>query len=326
MNEIVKTQYAIEPTITIRLDQNPAAVYIARLGTKNSRYSMRWCLNIAASILSNGDYDCLELDWARLKYQHLAALKSKLIGPNPTSKRSKPYGFGTVNMIISGVKGVIREGWKMGLIEDPDYLRIMAETSIRGESLPAGRAVSHNEIKLLFDVCRANGPVNGSRDLAMLAVMIGAGLRRTEVAELDLDDWKSEDQLLVVRQGKGRRAREVPIGTKVNRAIKAWVVHRGQDAGPLFLAVHKGDATRNCRLRPEGVYFMLERRSRQAGVDKVSPHDLRRTYITNLLSNGNDLASVAKLAGHKSVETTAIYDRRGLESLREAVESLDLPT
>jgi site-specific recombinase XerD len=79
------------------------------------------------------------------------------------------------------------------------------------------------------------------------------------------------------------------------------------------------------RIRPAGIYSILERRYIEAGIEKVSPHDCRRTYITNLLSNGNDLASVAKLAGHKSVETTVLYDRRGLESLREAAESLELP-
>jgi len=61
MNEIVQTQYAIEPTIEIRLDENPAAVFLAGLGTQNSRDGTRWCLNIAASILSNGEFDCLEL-------------------------------------------------------------------------------------------------------------------------------------------------------------------------------------------------------------------------------------------------------------------------
>jgi site-specific recombinase XerD len=100
---------------------------------------------------------------------------------------------------------------------------------------------------------------------------------------------------------------------------------RGKDEGPLFTKIHIGNVIYIERLKPAGIYSILERRCLEAEIDKVSPHDCRRTYITNLLANGNDLASVAKLAGHKSVETTAIYDRRGLESLREAAESLELP-
>jgi hypothetical protein len=70
MKELVKSeQYDIETRITIPLDQNPAAVYIARLVTHNSRYGMRWVLNLAASILSNGRHDCLSLDWANLRYE-----------------------------------------------------------------------------------------------------------------------------------------------------------------------------------------------------------------------------------------------------------------
>jgi len=325
MNEIVHVNKEIQTMITIPLDHNPAAVYLSRLTTENSRYGMRWCLNLAASILSSGQSDCLSLDWTKMRYQHLAALKSKLISPNPTPTKEKPYSVGTANMILSGVKGVIREAWKMGLIEDPDFLRITAEPNLRGESLPAGRALTKNEIKSLFQVCKSNGGVGGIRDTAILAVMLGAGLRRTEVADLGLEDWLSEDCVLVVRRGKGRRPREVPISKQVNRAISIWVDLRGKDEGPLFTKIHVGDVIYMGGLRPAAIYSILERRCIEAMIEKVSPHDCRRTYITNLLANGNDLASVAKLAGHRSVETTAIYDRRGLESLREAAESLELP-
>ena len=325
MSEIVNADKEIQTMITIPLDQNPAAVYLARLTTGNSRSGIRWVLNLAASILSNGQSDYLQLDWPKLRYPHIVALKAKLISPNPTPRREKPYSVGTTNLAICAVKGVMRESWKLGLISDSTHLRISAEKGLRGESLPAGRALTKNEIKSLFEVCRSNGGVGGIRDTAMLAVMLGAGLRRTEVADLDLEDWLSDDCVLVVRRGKGRRPREVPISKQVNRAISIWVDLRGKDEGPLFTQIHVGDLIYTDRLKPAAVYAILERRCIEAGIEKVSPHDCRRTYITNLLSNGNDLASVAKLAGHKSVETTVLYDRRGLESLREAAESLELP-
>jgi integrase len=315
----------IEPSINIPLDHNPAAVYVARLSTDNSRYGMRWVLNLAASILSGGQHDFLSLNWTNLKYQHLAALKSKLASTNPTTNREKPYAYSTINMIISGVKGVMKEAWKMELISDAVYLRIKAEEGLRGESLPAGRALTDGEVRALFQSCNRNGEVSGVRDTALLAVLLGAGLRRAELSDLDIDDWHNEDRLIVVRQGKGRRPREVPISTKVNQTIQKWIRLRGEEPGPLFTTIHVGDLIYMNRIRPAGIYSILERRYIEAGIEKVSPHDCRRTYITNLLSNGNDLASVAKLAGHKSVETTVLYDRRGLESLREAAESLELP-
>jgi integrase len=326
MNEVsLLEEKSIQPMITIAMDENPAPVYLARLTTENSRYGMRWCLSLGAEILSSGKYDCFELDWTKMKYQHFVALKSKLVSPNPTPRSKKPYSVGTTNMILSGVKGIIREAWKMGLVSDPDYLRISSESNVRGESLPAGRAITTNEVKRLFDIGRKNGGANGTRDSAILAVLLGAGLKRSEVADLDLNDWLVEDKLIIVQRGKGMKAREIPISTQVNSAIAAWVHLRGRDEGPLFTMVHHRNQIHIRRLDPSAIYGVLERRCLQAGVENVSPHDCRRTYITNLLSNGNDLASVAKLAGHKSVETTAIYDRRGLESLRQAAESLELP-
>lgn len=325
MSEIVHTNREIQTMITIPLDQNPAAVYLARLTTENSRSGIRWCLNLAASILSSGQSDYLNLDWPKLRYPHIVALKAKLISPHPTPRREKPYSVGTANLALCAVKGVMKESWKLGLISDSIHLRITAEPNLRGESLPAGRALTTSEIEKLFDVCRKNGGVGGIRDTALLAIMLGAGLRRTEVSDLDLEDWDCEESLIVVRQGKGRRPREVPISKQVNRAISTWVDLRGKDEGPLFTQIHIGGSIYIKRLQPEAVYAILERRWIEAGIEKVSPHDLRRSYITNLLSNGNDLASVAKLAGHRSTDTTMLYDRRGLESLREAAESLELP-
>ncbi len=324
MDELERQQQEIE-TISIPLDHSPAAVYIASLSTDDSRYGMVWVLNVAASILSSGRYDYLSLDWTKLKYQHIAALRSKLASTNPTPRRGKPYAFSTINMILSGVKGVCREAWRLELIPDAVYLRIKAVDGLKGESLPAGRALTDGEIKSLFQSCNGNGRVAGVRDTAIFAVLLGAGLRRSELSNLEINDWNRDDRLIVVHHGKGRRSREMPISTKVNQTIQKWVLLRGEEPGPLFTTIHVGDLVYMNRLRPEGIYSILERRALEADIQKVSPHDLQRTYITNLLAAGNDLASVAKLAGHKSVETTAIYDRRGLESLRQAAESIDLP-
>ena len=79
----------------------------------------------------------------------------------------------------------------------------------------------------------------------------------------------------------------------------------------MITSVRSGLLARMVRLQDTGIYFVLERRSKDAGIPKVTPHDCRRTYITNLLLNGADLAIAAKLAGHASVETTAIYGWRG---------------
>ena len=73
------------------------------------------------------------------------------------------------------------------------------------------------------------------------------------------------------------------------------------------------------------MYNLLHKRVAEAGVTHSSPHDLRRTFVSNLLDRGADIATVAKMAGHANVQTTARYDRRPEEAKRKAAELLHLP-
>ena len=203
------------------------------------------------------------------------------------------------------------------------YSRAADVENVRNSSLLSGRALASEEIGKLFSACADDSP-KGARDAALLAVLYGCGLRRGELARLDVEDFDPEGCSIVVH-GKRNKQRTVYLSGGGCQYLQAWLGHRGDDPGPLFCPIDQKGAIRISRLRGESVAYILKRIKQQAGVDHFSAHDLRRSMVTGLLSAGVDVFTVQKLAGHADVQTTARYDRRGEQAKRRAVQSLTLP-
>ncbi|HDC4761411.1 tyrosine-type recombinase/integrase, partial [Escherichia coli] len=172
--------------------------------------------------------------------------------------------------------------------------------------------------------CEADRSCLGARDAAMLAVILGCGLRRSEVVSLDLRDVVTQDRALRVL-GKGNKERLAYVPAGAWQRLQIWIDEiRGETPGPLFTRIRRfGDVTLN-RLTDQAVYHILQVRQGQAGITKCSPHDLRRTFATAMLDNGEDLITVKDAMGHASVTTTQQYDRRGEQRLQDARDRLNL--
>jgi site-specific recombinase XerD len=155
-------------------------------------------------------------------------------------------------------------------------------------------------------------------------VLYAGGLRREEVAKLDLADFDGNKKLIV--HGKRSKERTVYLAKGAITVLRNWLVLRGEEAGPLFFEINKGsNLVREKRMTPQAIYYLLKRRAKHAGVNSFSPHDLRRTFVGNLLDAGVDISTVAKMAGHASVDTTARYDRRPEQAKERAAELLSIP-
>lgn len=310
----------LEPEPISADDRHPAAVYVRGLQSEESRRTMKGALHRAAGILSGGAADAESLPWHRVRYQHVQALRSIL---------QERYAPSTVNKYLSAVRGVLREAWRLGYIDAETYQRAADVGNLKSERLPEGRRLELGELHALKGACEADDGPSGARDLALLAVLSRAGLRRSEAVALDVSDYRSapagngDVAMLTVRSGKGERDRRVPLANGALEAVEDWLGVRAEEDGPLFCRIRRGGHVKaDKRLTSQGIYHILKKRQEEAGVDPFTPHDLRRSFISDLLEYGNDLAVAQQLAGHADPATTSRYDHRGDEAKRKAAATL----
>ena len=333
---------------------NPATVYLARLAP-GSRRTMRGALATVAAICVP-DADPEAFPWWAFRAEHAKAVRAAL---------AERFKYTTANKTLSALRGVLREAWELGMMETEPYHRAVAVRAVKGSSAAAatGRSLARGELRALIEACLApvsprkgETPVvteKGQRDAAMVALGYGCGLRRDELATLAVGDLDLVQRRVVVR-GKGNKTRVVPIPPGAFHALRDYLRVRavGLTGGPAPPPnpPHDGDvgpppsppiyketalfvrARRGGRLVPDAdaltgqaVYHVLRQRATQAGVAAFSPHDLRRSYVGDLLDEGADLSVAQQLAGHASPTTTAGYDRRGERAKEQAASRLDVP-
>lgn len=292
-------------------DRNPVAVYLLGLAPE-SRRRMHCALRLVS--LRYAACEPEDFQWWHLGYQHVQKIRADLAGQ---------YAPATANTTLVAVRQVLKHCRRLKLMTAEDCTNASDCPRVRGSRIPPGRALTIDEIQGLLTATET-APVLGVRNRAIVMVLAGCGLRRSELAGLDLEDYaRGQSHLRVL--GKGNKERLVPLHDAIAQALRAWIVVRGIWPGPLFYRGENGDLLRvGERISPRGVYSIVTRLAKQCDVIGIRPHDFRRTFISVLLDRGKDLSVVSKLVGHASVETTVRYDRRDEHAGRKAVESLDV--
>lgn len=278
----------------------PAAAYLARLAP-GSRPAMRSALRALAGRI-DPDVEWHSMPWHRLRRVHTSALRAWLVDH---------YSPATANRHLAALRGVLREAWRAGEMGDAEYHRAADLPAVKATRLPAGRGASPDDLRALFAAATSD------RDRATLALLVGAGLRRSEVSALAVDDVDLASGEVIVRAGKGRRDRVAWVGASALAHLRTHAATRpaatsGQD--------------RFVDVGPDAIYKLVRLAAKRAGVADLTPHDLRRTFVTNLLEAGADLSVVKELAGHADIQTTARYDRRGERAKRAAAQLLAVPS
>ena len=194
-----------------RGDQNPAAIYLARL-SPGSRPAMTQALDVIAQIVT-GDEEAGRdaVPWHAIRYQHAEVIRAVL---------AERYAYSTANKMLSALRQTLKAAWKLGLMSAEAYQQAASVENVRGETVPAGRAVAGGELAALLDTC--DQKPQGIRDAAILSLLYGAGLRRAEVVGLNIGDYESGERRLRVR-GKRNKQRSLPIVAGAASALDAFI-------------------------------------------------------------------------------------------------------
>ncbi|ASI60355.1 TPA: tyrosine-type recombinase/integrase [Raoultella ornithinolytica] len=263
-------------------------------------------LNRSARILKRGA-DATGYPWERLNYAAVAKVRATLLDDG--------YAVSSVNMALSALRGVAQTAFNLNCMDAETLARIRSVKRVSGDIQRKGRALDKQEIQALIQVAKQHSqPVRRCRDIAIVLTLCGTGLRAGELVKLELRDY--DNGILTVRQGKGRKYREIHVADAVDKAIRAWLKVSAKEAeNALFSRIQRNGKAASQPLTTTGLTGILAELQQTSGIARFTPHDMRRTFITRLLEQGVDINTVRQLAGHSDISTTTRYDCRG-ESMK----------
>lgn len=299
--------------------RNPLTLYLTRLAP-SSQLTMRYVLQDAADRLGFEDLNLEEIDWHLLQPEHVIALVAAL--------REDGLAPNTSSLYVNAVRGVMNEAWRMSLISQDHLLKMRSVKATSGTRLSQGRNLRRTLIREMLDVCAADPRPQGLRDAAVIGLLYGSGMRKSESVNLDLAQINFDERSLRVI-GKGNKELVKYAPDWAFAKLQAWLAFRRehlkegeQDDSFLFNRIRRGSHITRERITKHAIYYIARQRGDQVGV-KIMPHDFRRSFITRVIEE-HDLSIAQKLAHHTNIQTTASYDVRDDNERRRAVDRFDL--
>jgi len=224
------------------------------------------------------------------------------------SLEERRLGSSSIIIRMSAIRKLAAEAADNGLLAPELAAGISRVRSAKSVGIRVGNWLSVRQAQSLLNAPDAT-TVRGLRDRAILAVLLGCGLRRSEVAALMFAHLQQRDGrwCIVDLVGKHGRVRTAPMPTWVKVAVDAWTGPAGVEAGHVFRPVNRADCVTGDRLGEKVVWQMLRQYSAAVGVPGIAPHDLRRTCAKLCRAAGGELEQIQLLLGHASVQTTERY-------------------
>ena len=211
-----------------------------------------------------------------------------------------------INFLRSFTKFCINEDY---LTENP-----MKKVEVPKKERKVPIYLSNDELERLLAT-----PVKLSEKTA-LYIFAFTGIRRQELVNLNLEDIDLENNLLTVRNGKGKKDRVIPINQRLKDVLQSYLIHRPKvDHNALMVGLYKG------KISTTALHNIFQRNLAKSGIRKegLSIHKIRHSFATLLLHNHVELVTIQQLLGHQDLSTTQVYAHTNMDILRKAVNNFD---
>ena len=213
----------------------------------------------------------------------------------------------TINVHLAAIRKLASEAADNSLL---DPVLATGITKVRGARTwdPHGNWLTRDQAERLLRAPNSE-TMKGKRDRAILGLLIGCGLRRSEVVGLRLDDIQQREArwVIVDLAGKGKRLRTIAIPNWAMTLVSNWREAGQITEGKLFRAVDKAGRVWGSGLTEKVIWWIAVEYANEVGIGRLAPHDLRRTCAKLCRSSGGDLEQIQLLLGHASIQTTERY-------------------
>jgi integrase len=292
------------------LEQSKAAV----LNTLTSKSGQR---SYDRAITDFVEWYCSE---PRLAFNRTVVLRYRIY------LEQKQYAATTINLRLAAVRRVAYEAADSGLLSPELAAGIRRVKGVRRIGVRIGNWLTAEQSKRLLASADRES-LRGKRNYAMLAMLIGCGLRRGELLALRVNSIQLREEHWVIADllGKAGHIRTVPIPAWVKAAIDEWKNAAGITDGALFRSINKTGRVWGTGMTPKVLWEIVREAASRAGIEKLAPHDLRRSCARLCHLAGGELDQIQFLLGHVSIQTTerylgckqklrvAVNDRMGIE-------------
>ncbi len=220
----------------------------------------------------------------------------------------KQYAPATINLRLAAVRRVAYEAADSGLLSSELAAGIRRVKGVRRLEVGVGNWLTAAPGKRLLQDSAPEG-LRGKRNHAMLALLMGCGLRRGELLSLTVESIQLREEHWVIADlsGKAGHIRTVPIPTWVKTAIDVWTTAAGIGTGPVFRAINKAGRVWGHGMTTKVLWEIVREAARRAGIENLAPHDLRRTCARLCHVADGELDQIQFLLGHVSIQTTERY-------------------